>query len=194
MFSANKKSSISVNFAESKTAKNLIIALLNIALGLVLPVFICKIPNIGNKLLPIHIPVFLCALTAGWQYGLAVGFILPLLRSLMFGMPRMYPQAIAMAFEMAAYGLSLGLIYGKAKKQNIAVLYLSLISSMIIGRIIWGIAEIILLGIDGNSFTMNAFISGAFLNAIPGIILQLTAIPALMLIFDRTGVLEFRDK
>lgn len=194
MYNVKKKSSFSSVFVESKVVKNITIALLNIALGLVLPIFICKIPNIGNKLLPIHIPVFLCALTAGWQYGLVVGFVLPILRSLMFGMPRMYPQAIAMAFEMAAYGLSLGLIYGKAKKQNIGVLYLSLISSMIIGRIVWGISEIILLGINDNSFTMNAFMAGAFLNAVPGIILQLTAIPLLMLIFDRTGVLKFRDK
>ncbi len=189
-----KKLSLNAVFTESKILRNLFIALLNIAIGLVLPIFVCKIPNIGNKLLPIHIPVFLCALTAGWQYGLAAGFVLPLLRSLMFGMPRLYPAAIAMAFEMATYGLALGLLYDRARKQNIAVLYGSLIASMLLGRIVWGIAEIVLLGINGNSFTMNAFLSCAFLNAVPGIILQLTAIPALMFIFDRTDVLKFKSE
>ena len=36
------------------------------------------------------------------------------------------------------------------------------------------------------------FLSGALLTAVPGIILQLTLIPALMLALDRTGLVKFR--
>jgi len=70
-----------------------------IAIGLVLPFFTGQIPQIGRMLLPMHIPVFLCGLICGWKYGLMVGFILPLLRYAVFGMPVIFPNGIAMAFE-----------------------------------------------------------------------------------------------
>lgn len=75
------------------------------AIGLILPFFIGQIPAVGKMLLPMHIPVLICGLILGWQYGLAVGFLLPLVRSVLFGMPVLYPNAIAMAFEMGTYGL-----------------------------------------------------------------------------------------
>ena len=74
---------------ESKSLKNLVLAAMFMAIGFVLPFLTGQIPQIGNMLLPMHLPVFLCGLICGWQYGLAVGFILPLIRSLVFGMPPM---------------------------------------------------------------------------------------------------------
>ena len=94
------------------------------ALGLVLPFFTGQIQNIGNMLLPMHIPVFLCGLICGWKYGAVVGFILPLMRSVLFGMPVMFPNAVAMAFELMTYGLVVGLIYVGFKKKNIFYLIL----------------------------------------------------------------------
>lgn len=70
-----------------KSIKNLTISAVFLAVGLVLPFFTGQIPAIGNMLLPMHIPVFLCGLICGWQYGAAVGFILPLFRSLLFSAP-----------------------------------------------------------------------------------------------------------
>ncbi|MBO4413432.1 MAG: ECF transporter S component, partial [Clostridia bacterium] len=64
-----------------------------LALGLVLPFLTGQIPQIGSMLLPMHIPVFLCALICGWQYATPMAFILPILRSLIFSMPPMYPTA-----------------------------------------------------------------------------------------------------
>lgn len=63
---------------------------------------------------------------------------------------------------------------------------------MLAGRIVWGAAEVILLGIAGNAFTWQAFMAGAFLNAVPGIIIQLTLIPALMVVLDRLGLVKFK--
>ncbi len=59
-------------------------------------------------LLPMHIPVLLCGLICGWKYGILVGFILPLLRHTIFGMPILFPTGIAMAFELATYGFVIG--------------------------------------------------------------------------------------
>ena len=163
-----------------------------IAIGIVLPFFTGQIREIGNMLLPMHLPVFLCGLVCGWQYGVVVGFSLPLLRSFMFGMPMLFPGAVSMAAELAVYGLVAGLIYGLVKKQNIIMVYVAMLPAMILGRIVWGVVQLTLLTVSGGAFTWGAFISGALLNAIPGIIIQLVLIPAVMSILHLTGVLKFR--
>ncbi len=169
-----------------KDIKKLVLSAMFIAIGIVLPFFTGQIPEIGNMLLPMHIPVFLCGLICSWQYGMAVGFILPVLRSLIFAVPPMYPKAIAMAFELCAYGLVVGLIYSRGKKQNLLWLYVSIVSAMLAGRIVWGIAQTVLLGMGTNPFTFTAFITSGFLEAIPGIAIQLILIPAVMLLIKKT--------
>ena len=65
---------------------------------------------------------------------------------------------------------------------------------MIAGRIVWGIVQIVLLGLIGKSFTWQMFIAGALLNAVPGILVQLTLIPTIMVALNRTGLVIFRRK
>ncbi len=109
-----------------------------IALGLILPFLTGQIQQIGTMLLPMHIPVLLCGLICGWKYGLFIGFILPPLRSVIFGMPPMFPTAIAMAFELATYGVVIGFLYQRSNKKSVASVYRSMIGAMISGRIVWG--------------------------------------------------------
>ena len=142
-------------------------------------------------LLPMHLPVLVCGLICGWQYGGIVGFVLPLLRYVLFGMPPM-PNGLAMAFELAAYGAISGFLYNRSRWQCIVSLYRSLIIAMIGGRVIWGIVRVVMLGMTGNAFTWQMFMAGAFLNAVPGIILQLVFIPALMVTLNKTGLVRFR--
>ena len=177
-----------------KTTKKLTLSAMFMALGMVLPFLTGQIQQIGNMLLPMHLPVFLCGLLCGWQYGAVVGFILPLSRSVTFGMPPLYPMALAMAFELATYGLVAGLLYGRSRWQCVRALYRALIIAMLSGRIVWGAAEIVLLGIGGNKFTWEMFLSGVLLNSIPGIIIQLTLIPAIMIVLNKTGLVRFERK
>ena len=162
------------------------------AIGMMLPFLTGQIPQIGNMLLPMHIPVLLCGLICGWQYGAAVGFVLPLLRSAVFGMPVFFPAATAMAFELMTYGLVVGLLYAISRWQCVVALYRCLILAMIVGRAVWGIVQFIQVGVFGEGFTLKMFMAGAFLNAIPGIILQLILIPAIMVALDRTGLVHVR--
>lgn len=99
---------------QNQSLRNLLLAAMFLAIGLVLPFFTGQIKEIGNMLLPMHLPVFLCALICGWQYGTAVGSIMPLLRFALFSMPRM-PTALAMAFEMATYAFVAGFLYSRAR-------------------------------------------------------------------------------
>ena len=175
-----------------RNTKKLVWAAVFLALGLILPFFTGQIPEIGNKLLPMHIPVLICGFVCGWKYGLLVGFITPLFRSLLFGMPPLL-TAIGMAFELAAYGTVTGVLYKRLGKSK-ARIGLSLITAMIIGRVIWGLASIVLYGISGSAFTWQIFLAGSFLNAIPGIILQFVAVPMLMLAFEKTGVVNINEE
>lgn len=172
--------------------KNLTLSAMFLALGLVLPLLTGQIPQIGNMLLPMHLPVFLCGLICGWQYGGVIGFITPLLRYVIFGMPVLYPTGLAMSLELMTYGIVAGLLYAISKWQCVVALYRCLIIAMLAGRAVWGVTEVILLGLSGDSFTWQAFFAGAFLNAVPGIILQLILIPAIMLALHRTGLVPFK--
>ncbi len=173
--------------------RNMVLAAMFVAIGFVLPFFTGQIPQVGNLLLPMHIPIFLCGLICGWQYGLGAGFVLPLLRSLILGAPPMYPNAIAMAAELAVYGVVAGFIYARFKKQNVGAIYASMLTAMILGRAAWGIAELLLLGFDGAAFTWQMFAAGAFFNAIPGIILQLIFIPAMMAVLNKSGLVPYKN-
>lgn len=173
-----------------KNIRNLVTAAMLMAVGIVLPFFTGQIPQVGNMLLPMHLPVIVCGLICGWQYGGIVGFMLPLLRYVLFGMPPM-PNGLAMAFELAAYGAISGFLYNRSRWQCIVSLYRSLVIAMIGGRVIWGMVRVVMLGMTGNAFTWQMFMAGAFLNAVPGIILQLVFIPALMVALNKTGIVRF---
>ena len=158
-----------------------------LAIALVLPFLTGQIPEIGKSLSPMHIPVLLCGFLCGWPWGLAVGFIAPLLRSVIFGMPAMFPGAVAMAFELAVYGCVSGLLYKLLPKTKVNI-YVTLIVAMIAGRVVWGIVRLILAGLSGTTFTWALFLSGAVTTAIPGIILHIALIPILVMVLERTGV------
>lgn len=168
--------------------KKLVLSAVFIAIGIVLPFFTGQVKQLGDILLPMHLPIFLCGLICSWKFGLAAGAILPILRSLMFGMPPLYPNAIPMAFELATYGFIVGFIYEKAKKKNLIWLYISLIVAMLAGRLVAGCIKTIILGMAGTPYSFNAFITANFIKAVPGIIIQLVIIPSLMLLIKKTKI------
>ena len=158
-----------------------------LALAMVLPFLTGQIPQIGSMLSPMHIPVLLCGFLCGWPWGLAVGIIAPLLRSVVFGMPAMFPGAVAMAFELATYGTVSGLLYKMLPRRKSSV-YITIVTAMLLGRIVWGIARLILAGLSGQAFTWALFMAGAFTNAVPGIILHLALVPLLVIIMEKAGL------
>ncbi|MBR5571971.1 MAG: ECF transporter S component [Oscillospiraceae bacterium] len=167
----------------NKTVR-LVLSALFLALAYVLPFLTGQIPQIGKMLCPMHIPVLLCGFFCGWPWGLAVGFIAPLLRSLTLGMPPLFPTAVCMAFELAAYGAIAGIMY-KALPRRKSSIYIALLVAMIVGRLVWGVAMLVCMGLQGSAFTFAAFFAGAVANAIPGIIIQIVLIPILVMLLDK---------
>ncbi len=175
------------NRMTSLQIRRLTYAALYLAIALVLPFVTGQIPEIGSALCPMHIPALLCGFMCGWTWGAAVGFIAPLLRSVIFGMPALFPAAVAMAFELAVYGGMAGFLRRKLPRKR-GVTYAVLLISMIAGRIVWGAVRVILAGLSGSSFTWALFLAGAVTNAIPGIILQLVLVPVLVIAMERAGL------
>ncbi|MBQ0084493.1 MAG: ECF transporter S component [Clostridiales bacterium] len=175
-------------FMTKEKTRRLVLAALFLAIGMVLPLITLQLKEIGDSLLPMHLAVMLCGIICGQYYGAAVGFILPFLRGVIFGMPPLYPNAVWMAFELATYGFIIGLLYKKLPlKNNLLKIYISLITSMIAGRIIWSVVKSVLLGVAGKSFTIALFWAQGFADAIPGIILQLILIPIIIRIIENYG-------
>ena len=160
--------------------KRLVLSAFFLALGMVLPLLTGQIKEIGDSLLPMHLAVMLCGVICGWQYASVVGIALPFLRSITFGMPPLYPNAVWMALELATYGFVIGFLFSLRKKYSRWYLFVCLVSSMIAGRIVWGIAKAVLLGFAGKPFGLEAFLIGGFVDAVPGLILQFILVPLIV--------------
>lgn len=169
--------------------KDMVLAAICLALALLLPFLTGQLPQLGSMISPMHIPVLLCGFIAGPWWGLAVGAVAPLLRSAIFGMPPMFPTAAAMAFELAAYGLVAGLMY-RALRKSVPNIYVSLITAMIVGRIVWGIAMMLMMTASGGSFTFAAWMAGAFTNAIPAIVIHIVLIPLLVMALRKARITD----
>lgn len=179
---------------ESKSkVQKLALAALFLALAQILPFLTGQIPKVGVMLAPMHWPVFLCGYLCGGPWGAIVGFLAPLLRSALFGMPPLFPKAICMAFELATYGGLSGFLYRKLGRTKVS-LVTSLLISMIAGRLVWGCGRFICSGLNPNTFGLAAFWAGAVVTALPAIISQLILIPILVSLLQSTRIFRnFED-
>lgn len=163
---------------------NLALSAMFIALAYVMPFLTGQVPQIGGMLCPMHIPVILCGFICGGPWGLLVGFISPFLRSFTLGMPTLFPKAFAMAFELATYGFMSGLLYRTLPKKKVNI-YLTLVLSMLSGRLVWGLVRFLCAGLDVTKFGLSAFWAGAVANALPGIAVQIVLIPVIVMVMEK---------
>lgn len=172
------------------TVKKSIITAVCMALCVVLPMAFHAIPNAGSIYCPMHIPVLLCGLVCGWQYGLLCGLIGPALSTLFTGMP---PAAYlpSMMVEIAVYGTMSGLMMNLMHaKKTYADLYISLAVAMLSGRIVGGIANALIFA--RGDYSLTAWASGYFITSIPGIIIQLVLIPSIVFALIRAKLVPDR--
>ena len=168
--------------------RRLVYAAVCLALALVLPLLTGHLRAVGKMLLPMHLPVLLAGFIVGPWWALAVGFLAPILRHLFFGMPP-YPSFVAMAFELAAYGLFSGLLYKRTPPRKWAI-YVSLLGAMVVGRAISGVTMSMLMGLGDEPYTFSAFIAANFTSGIPGIVLQLVLVPLLVMALEKANIIR----
>lgn len=158
--------------------KHLTVASMFLALGIIMPQAFHAIPNAGAIFLPMHIPVLICGFVCGPILGLLVGLITPILSHLIFQMPPT-PMLAQMIIELGMYGLMTGIFTNLLKiKNELLKNYISLISSMILGRIIYGLTNALIF--KAGTYSLHIWLTAAFVTAIPGIIIQLILIPIIV--------------
>lgn len=160
----------------------MLLAALFMAMSMILPFFTGQIPLLGKIFLPMHIPIILCGLVCGWQYGMVVGFVTPIFRSFLFGAPQLYPMAIAMAFKLLVVSGMAGCLYRYWKKRS---LYIILVISILSGRIVWGIAMYFLLGYGTDMAALLVMWAEAVCYAVPGMVLQLLVVPVIVRFLEK---------
>ena len=104
-------------------------------------------------------------------------------------MPKLFPSAVCMCFELAVYGAVAGLLYRLLPRKK-GYIYVALLGAMVAGRLVWGAAMWVCMGLTGGSFTLAAFMAGAVTNAIPGIVLQIVLIPVLVMVLERSAAAQ----
>ena len=161
-----------------------------IALCYVIPLMFHGIQNAGSIFCPMHIPVFICGLICGWQYGLLCGIAGPALSSALSGMP---PVAIlpSMMVELAVYGTVAGLMMKLVRtKSTYADLYISLIVAIVCGRVLAGLAKALIFA--RGSYSMSAWIAGSVVTSWPGTVIQLVFIPTIVFALIKTQLIPER--
>ncbi len=170
--------------------KKLIITALYVALCVVLPIAFHVFPNAGNALCPLHIPVLLCGLTCGWVYGGICGALGPFLSSLFTGMP---PMAImpCMIAELVAYGTISGVMMKIIRSKRLYLdLYASLITAIVVGKIIAGIVTALFF--SAENYSLAAWAISYFVISAPAICIQLLLIPNVIVALYKAKLLPAR--
>lgn len=171
--------------------KRIVICAMCIALCYVLPIAFHSV-GLGSALSPMHIPVLLCGTVCGGGYGALCGILGPVLSSLLSGMPPMI-LLTRMIPELCVYGLSCGLMMRFVRTGSTLVdLYISLTAAMLAGRIAGGIASVIFYTFTSGVYSVALWVSGYFVEAIPGIAAQLVLIPLLVLTLEKARVIPGR--
>ncbi|MCR4435096.1 MAG: ECF transporter S component [Clostridiales bacterium] len=171
---------------KSKSVREVVLSGLLVAMGLLLPMIFHAF-GLGSTFLPMHIPVLLAGFVVSLPFAVAVGAATPILSSVLTGMPPMFPVLPYMVFELAAYGGVACFLYRKLRLN----VYVSLVGSMAAGRIVsglvvWVMATFFMAKLPGPL----VFISGGIVQGIPGIIIQLLFIPALVLILSKNNLIK----
>jgi len=155
---------------------------LYLALAVLLPIGFHQIGASGRIFLPMHIPPLLAGFLLGPYSGVIVGALAPLLSHLLTGMPPTYAVPL-MSLELPMYGLVAGMAY---KRLGINI-YISLVAAMIVGRIMFGLGLFVLGMFIDLPYTAAKFFStgGAIVSGLPGIAVQIVAIPIIVAALKR---------
>lgn len=161
-----------------------------LALGILLPFLTAQIKPFGVALSPMHIPVILCGFVCGPTWGMVVGAATPLLRSFMFPAPAPVPDAIVMAFELATYAFIAGMLYKKFPRK-IGYAYVSLLTAMVCGRLVWGLARFtfIFMGKAVGEIGFQLIWTETVIKTLPGIVVQLLLIPPIVTVLKQNRLM-----
>jgi niacin transporter len=101
-----------------------------------------------------------------------------------------------MTAELAAYGAFAGLFYVTLNLRKVKIrsfpagVYISLVASLILGRVIYTFSLILALYALGVTQANPLAVIDAAVTGIPGIIIQLVLIPILLTVIEKTALFK----
>lgn len=177
------------------SARTVATAALVCALSVILPQVFHLLGGkpLGNAFLPMHLPVLLGGYLLNPAAAAVCGMLSPILSFLLTGMPPI-PRLFFMILELGAYGFFTSLFAHKCRLP----VFLSLPLAMLAGRAVYFLSlvfalNILHLEISGMPSAVAALLS-AVTAGIPGIILQLVAVPALLMALRKAKVIHYEPR
>lgn len=157
------------------------------ALAFVLPIaFHAAGPGAGLIFLPMYYPILALGLLASWEVTLLVGITVPVLSSLLTGMPPP-PTAVLMICELVA----LGVVASLARSLRFGV-WPAAISAIVLSRVIGALLLLTLLPLFGITRGITEYLIAAVTVSLPGTIMMLTIVPAAVYAIERTSIIGLR--
>ena len=180
---------------EVARAREMSLAGLFIALGVVIPIAFHALGGgkLGSVLLPMYLPVLACAVLVSPPIAAAVGLLTPALSSALTGMPPILPVLPLMLGELVVMATVASLLRRKLKLQALPAVVIALLS----GRVVLGLMAALLVSVLPAELRENlpaimrtpvAYVIAATVTALPGLALQIVAVPAVVALVERRRV------
>mgnify|MGYP002515576152 CR=1 FL=1 len=176
--------------------KKITITAAMLAMGVLLPLAFHMIPNAGSIFAPMHLPTIICGFICGPFYGALIGLLSPLLSFLFMGMP-IVAVLPGMMIELFMYGLVSGFLFRVIHTKWLTLdIFISLITSMLIGRGFGGLTNYLLyaFGRFDMTYSWSKFFTAYFVISWPAWLIQLLLIPALLLALTKAKFLREEDR
>ena len=175
-----------------KLMREILIGALFAALGVIVPILF-HLVGLGRVFLPMHLPILAAGFFVSPIVAAATGFVTPWVSSFLTGMPPL-PTAVLMSLELPVLAGIASLCYralrGRVHESRWTGKIIAVWSSTVIAVVARVAVDLLLLAkvvapllqLPVGSFGLAAVLAGA-----PGIVLQLTVVPAIVLAIERMG-------
>lgn len=177
---------------EVARARELSLGGLFIALGVVIPIAFHAFGGgkLGSVLLPMYLPVLACAMLVSAPIAVAVGLLTPVLSSALTGMPPILPVLPMMVAELVVMATLASLLHRRLRLHPVLAVVLALLA----GRVVLGLVAALLVAtlpagmqeaLPPIMRTPIAYVAAATVTALPGLALQIVAVPAVVALVER---------
>ena len=146
-------------------------------LGVIFSYVFHNVGGLGRVFLPMHVFVMIGAYILSPFYAISIAALIPIMSSIITGMPIIYPILPILIVELFTYTL----IIVSLKKKG---LYLSFILAMIGGRVAATFTVLLLVEIMGLGMHPIRYIESSIITGLPGIIFQIIIIPMIVTLID----------
>ncbi len=172
----------------SETLQSMVMSAMMAALGITLPI-VFHMTGLGNKFLPMLLPLLLNGFLSRLPWAMATGALVPLASGFLTGMPPFYPPiALVMSLEGTLMAGVAAAIYRLNRKR----IWPALITAIAVDRAV----STTLMWLLSGKFGLPAAVVSlwSLIHGLPGVILQLTVIPlVLRVLTTRNGILFNTD-